>query len=316
MYVAAVIWTLVFTPQCVLSSATGTSLTTERAAAKLLPVDWLHIQKCGSSFGNTLLKWACIPNMTKGIIEPGGGNLSRMFKENKCEKNFVIHDGVRNVWPIGDHFSLRTKENGGDAGLQHVVTFFREPVERTVSHAFFYDSHFSDKLHAISEHARDKRDEISRYEDALISTHSQGGCHQTRFQVGRLTGSCQGSAEEACDRIPRLGFVGITSLWDTSICSFYHTYGRGPPSAFEVTNTRPGTAGDVYSKFPALVNVFSNGTTEWPDMKLFRCVLRQFVAQIKNTPCAALAKVEFGAISEQHRVHSLLKYAIEALSSI
>lgn len=304
---------------CFLSSVADRHLVTNEAAAKLLPIDWLHIQKCGSSFGNTLLKWACFPNMTKNIVVPAGGKLAEMIKKKGCEKNFVIHSGIRKEWPIGDHFSLKTKEDGGDEGLEHVVTFLREPVERAVSHAFFYDKIFATKLKDISKHARNEIEERSRYEDALLKTRTAGGCHQTRFQVGRLTGSCEGTSQEACDRLPRLGFVGLASLWDSSICSFYNIYGRGPPSELELKNIRPGKAGDVYSIFPVLRDVFANRTAdvnpapEWPDVELYRCAVRQFAAQIKNTPCVAVAKEELRGITKG-RARLMLEDALEALS--
>eukprot|EP01031_Cornospumella_fuschlensis_P038536 gene38536-46841_t len=109
---------------------------TNDAAANLLPIDWLHIIKCGTTFINTLLRWACFPNVTSDIIGPNGGLRSVFTQE--CASNFVLHEGVRPNWPIGDHFDL-ARRNGTEntTYLQHVVTFVREPVSRTISHAFF-----------------------------------------------------------------------------------------------------------------------------------------------------------------------------------
>lgn len=282
---------------------------TNKAAQSLLPIDWLHIQKCGSSFGNTLLRWACFPNMTEDIVIPGGGKLAEIIKQDGCVSNFVVHPGLRPEWPIGDHFSLRSKERGGDEGLGHVVTFIREPVERTISHAFYFDSKFKGTLKEIDERARNDMERLVRYEDALLSTKGQGVFWMPCFQVGRIAGNCTDTAE-ACDRLSRFGFIGLTSLWDASICNFYSIFGRNQPSKLELKNIRKGV--DPYPDYPILRSVFynqngSDPVRDWPDMVMYQCAMRQFAKQIRKSPqCVKLAKEEIAALPENGRARELL----------
>jgi hypothetical protein len=292
--------------QMVLLFAPCVSETIENAAAaKLLPIDWLHIQKCGSTFGNTLLRWACFPNMTSGIITPGGGELSSKFTA-ECAHQFIVHQQPRRNWPIGDHFTLEPRSNGGDniTRLQHVVTFLREAVDRTISHAFYYrESQMITGLDEANKMGGGEDKIIARYENILLeegNRNAHGQPSTPNYQTYNLMGTSNTTGFDACERLSHIGFVGITRLWNSSICSFYHTFGRLEALPFELMNVRPSTVGDIFHKYPLLRSVFQNETS-WDDMHLYDCAVRQFLNSVWGTPCTLILIAELQNLETNDR---------------
>jgi hypothetical protein len=81
------------------------------------PIEWLHIPKTGTSFGNVLINWAC-----SDLLPP-----KRYFDAKKvlevtpaCKARFRNREAVR--WFTGSHLSL---ENRTEAELRSVFTLIR-----------------------------------------------------------------------------------------------------------------------------------------------------------------------------------------------
>eukprot|EP01031_Cornospumella_fuschlensis_P034060 gene34060-41226_t len=242
--------------------------------------------------------------MTSTLAGPRGEALHIAFDKTKgCESNFILHRGKA---PIGNHFALEAR-NGTEniTHLQHVVTFVREPVSRTISHAFYYGpiSTMYTSMEELTRMGGGHDAIIARYEKLLweFGTYGDKAKNPSVFQTSVVMGTPNATAQEACKRISHLGFVGLTSLWNSSICSFYHTFGRLQALPFELANARPTiTAGNSYwDDYPLLRAVFRKESGEWPDMKLYECAVRRFVSSVRNTPCAHLAHRDLQSLDEE-----------------
>lgn len=92
------------------------------------PVFWLHVPNTGTSFGNTLVRWACdapLPN----VVQADKVDTAKACNWEHCKHHFVTNNPVRpNIWPIGDHISLSAQISV--RSFHSGVSFFRGPERR------------------------------------------------------------------------------------------------------------------------------------------------------------------------------------------
>jgi hypothetical protein len=85
------------------------------------PVFWLHVPNTGTSFGNTLVQWACdapLPN----VVQAHKSDTAKACNWEHCKHHFVTNNPIHpNIWPIGDHISLGTQISV--RSLHFVVSF-------------------------------------------------------------------------------------------------------------------------------------------------------------------------------------------------
>lgn len=219
------------------------------ALKEVIPIEWLHIQKTGSTFGNILLRWACDAD-EENVVVPGGG-----FKiPRHCAHMFRYRKGTRKSWPIGDHFPLPL--NASLSYIRHVVTLLRSPKSQMVSH--FY-------------HRRGKGD-ICKFIEKKI-----GFGYQTRCITGESVHS-QLSCDSACFRISQFAFFGITDFWEASICLFHKEIG-GVDLPLDSQLFRFGKYNHTDHSLADME------CTNTADECLFQCALNNFLSRLSRTAC-------------------------------
>lgn len=92
----------------------------------------------------------------------------------------------------------------------------------------------------------------------------------------------EGHVAEACERVRNLAFVGITDLWDASMCLFHHQLG-GQLRQEERLNNRPGNYEGAA--------VTSADCGDRVDEQLFLCGLEVFLERVGTSPCKYHMKV-------------------------
>lgn len=288
-----------------------------REGKQALPIEWLHIPKCGTSFSNSLLRLLCFPDLNDTLVFSGGGYLLEIFdKSPACKSHFFTREVKyrRKQWPIGEHYAL--PEEMEDDELARVVTILREPVHRSLSHAFYVGKTIENELidgMQLEKHYGIDFSVTNRINEAIVKHHVEHtrvnngfldiACYQTYF----ITGKCDASIESIHDRLPRLGFIGITSLWETSLCSFYHKFANDTLTAgIGMKNTRPSRV-DYFSSNPSLMALFKGVSHSWIDSAMFRLGVKILLESIKGTKCASIARAEIDAIDPHYPVKKILE---------
>lgn len=232
-------------------------------------IEWLHIPKTGTSFGNMILHWACpdLPEETS-ISEKG---ISPEKIPAHCLARFRSNPHARKEWLIGDHFSLtnRTTEE-----LKNVFTMIRSPSTRILSGYHWYHQ---------QKHLNASENEICSFAQKSDMAHVALGA-QTRLILGYETDKTgyhfkgpfiritDAAMKEACSRLRLFAFVGITDFHETSNCIFRIKYGN---------NQRE-------QKFPRLRRgpnrtLKSVDCGDRADETLFNCALEIFLKEIKTS---------------------------------
>ena len=196
------------------------------------PIDWLHITKTGTSLGNVLLKFVC----KDVILEEDSGVQGNVTGE--CLSNFYLQQGMRRNWPIGDHFSLW---NRSEVQLSHVYTMLRSPKYRFAS-GYHYRTSYKNLNASVSQ--------ICNFlESKALPSHFTRG-HQVKTIVGHKFSSNRGfkidippsneEVHEACKRIESFAFVGVTELWNTSMCLLAHSHQIPLDEIMKIPHMRKG----------------------------------------------------------------------------
>ena len=220
----------------------------------ILPIEWLHIQKTGSAFGNILLRWACDED-EENVVVPGGG-----FKiPEHCKTYFRYREGTRPAWPIGDHFPL--PRNTSMAYIRHVVTLIRSPQKQKISH--FY-------------HSRGNGDVCSFLKKRI------GFGYQTSFVTGEKKSSTA-SCAIACFRLSQFAFLGITDFWEASVCLFHKEVG-GIDLEIDSQVIRLG-------KYNHTADMSTQvACDDAIEDCMFQCALDNFLSRITKNACAFLLR--------------------------
>jgi hypothetical protein len=261
-------------------------------------IEWLHIPKTGTSFGNTLVSTFCnLPTDTVWVKASSATDIPpdclKIFRDEGSK--------VRRRWPIGDHVSL---EGRTVPELQKVFTMIRSPGTRLLS-AFHFVTHNTSRKNATEE-------EVCQYVSRSQIAHTSMSA-QVKMVVGKAM-SLRGNwhtfenpniasiedAELGCRNLEIMAFVGISDYWEASICLFHSQYG-GEMSDADMLNVRPGR----YAK-DGLTSVDCNDER---DNHLFECAMQIFLARLRlYSECSAFVEYkDFGLPT----VHSMLLAFLE-----
>lgn len=252
---------------------------------RVLPVEWLHIPKTGSSFGNALLRWACGHNITN-VVQPGGG----FSISPECQSVFRLRKEARKTWPIGDHVPI--PKNADAFYLHHMLTFIRSPSSRAFSHKMY------------SQKKEEKGLSLCKF----LSKRNLFG-----FQTGWILGSKgKGNlkltlSEQvfACHRLHFFAYVGITDFWDASMCLFHKEFG-GVDLGADSANVRVGKY-----NHNAVTSLPEQGCRDEADEYLFQCALDLFLSRLSKTVCINLLyKRDLGSVL----ANSKLEYALDLIT--
>lgn len=195
--------------------------------SELLPIYWLRIPKTGSAFQTAVAHTICGKSVGESLTVTEAGDTGRW--RLKCGEGLFWYFGSNHapLWRLG---SLRY----GDANLTQVISMFRYPPQRAISG--WYDG----------------QHDCSTKNPANIVEYAKcvAAC-QTSMLLGRGCGENGDLREiedpegQAIARLRRLGFVGITSEFDLSVCLLHAMYG-GECLPAEFANLRPGSQRPVW----------------------------------------------------------------------
>jgi hypothetical protein len=184
-------------------------------------VFWLHIQKTGTSFFNTIFYHFCPKAMHSGRKLPiSDVAIVKEFPPDQwCNVSFY------NLPGLGHHHPFKKRKE-----TFLTFTMLRDPAERLRS-AFAFGRHGS----------RSQNKSILLFDDYVEEPNIPNcqikmvlgyGCFH-KVEVNKLNVSM------ALERVQSpLFFFGIADRWDESICLFHHWFG-GSRQPFEVKNNRP-----------------------------------------------------------------------------
>ena len=190
------------------------------------PVRWLHVPKCGATFGLTVIRHACpeLASWHTVYMALRGGRVDIRFSHAVGARH-----GSRGTRCAG---RLRLPFTGHRPILPRdtdVVAIFRRPAQRIIS-AFLDNYHvwgLPGRERAAMKAAAPTIGAFARYPGVA-------GC-MSKMLAGRECGSRLAAREASAVlekairflRSKRLAFVGLSERWDESICLFHHTVGGG-----------------------------------------------------------------------------------------
>lgn len=264
-------------------------------------IEWLHIPKTGTSFGNILVSTFCnLPTDTLWIKREGAKIPPECLKIFRNEGS-----KVRSNWPIGDHVSLQGRSV---SELQKVFTMIRSPGTRLLSG--FHHKTLYRRLNSTEE-------EVCHYISQSNIAHSSKSA-QVKMVVGKVMSSARradqrplfkfrdpGEASEedtqlACMNLEIMAFVGISDYWEASVCLFHSQYG-GEMSDADVVNVRKGR----YDK-KEMTTVDCNDEM---DEYLFQCAMRLLLSRLRlHRECGAFVEYkDFGLPAVDSMLQVFLK---------
>ena len=183
---------------------------------------WLHIQKTGTSFFNTLFYHFCprarhsgreLPMSDRKIIET-------FPPDQWCDDNVSFY----NLPGVGGHHPYRKRKE-----TFWTFTMFRDPAERLRS-AFAYNRHGirAKNKSSITFDEYIRTPQLANCQIKMVLGHS---CHKF-VDPSRL------SVSKALERVDSpYFFFGLTDRWDESLCLFHNTFG-GKTESYERVNNR------------------------------------------------------------------------------
>ena len=252
----------------------------DKAFHKPYKIEWLHIPKCGTTLGETLLTYFCGMD-AKGIITRHKVHQDEI--PGWCLTKFRTDQPHRKNWILGDHFSLN---NYTTEEIKKVYTMIRDPGVRMVS-GFHFLTHFK-RPNATAE-------EICNY--VLQHQHmghvALGG--QTKFVLGRKVQSpkegwkfidtsrpSDSDALHACSILDTMAFVGITDFWETSSCILANSIGKSHTSSSKIRGN------------PNTIQVKSVDCGDDPDWLLYQCAWNRMAAELEQySICKRIFWAEF-----------------------
>lgn len=211
----------------------------------VLPIAWVHVPKCGSSFGNTLIDMpGMCPNIPKseyinkeeyGEMELGGFKKRWDILGHGCGLDKFAkwgnHAGMGNEEPRPRDFFFAHRDTevltGGLYSQMykgHAMGFFRQPEQRIISgfHHGYHD-YPRGKNAIIEPNMKMYRHRVKGCAVKMLSR--QGGFSYKNS----VCGGPLPTEREVQRAIVRLReafvFVGITDWWQASICTFHKMFG-------------------------------------------------------------------------------------------
>lgn len=209
-------------------------------------IAWLHVMKCGSSFGTTLAHYANASLPVTSHIPSG---------QNQADPEDTTREGLqgepnffRFKYPINQWFTnvFRNPENPGNhlpildeewAEWRHDwFGVFRDPAERALS-SYYHFGRGEGDLHAFAL-------KIQGQQASMLSAGAPGFAKiRCEFNQSDAPENCKHMVPPDIDlairRLDGFAFVGILEEFDLSVCLF-HKMNGSPCLAVEFLNTREG----------------------------------------------------------------------------
>eukprot|EP00038_Savillea_parva_P013362 m.210407 g.210407 ORF g.210407 m.210407 type:complete len:388 (+) comp25011_c0_seq1:152-1315(+) len=283
-----------------------TAQTTPSNAAGLHNVFWLHVPKCGTSFGLAILNFAC-PNLPASVAFPaihkGEASLAqRSLMASVMKRIEEMPGGLEGT--CGSHAFEPSRSlfhhdplpaRLGDSGRG--LALLRDPRRRLYS-AF------------TSRHAQGMMPSLAQRLKATVKTPKQyaqfpgiAGC-QVKMLVGR---QCAGAyiptrndlAVAKQRLVSGLGYVGLTDYYDLSVCLLHAMWG-GTPRESSFQNARP-------TAFFASAYNSSEATRHFDfaddplDAELYQEAKRLFVSRLQEHGFEVPPELLDAGEGEQHR---------------
>mmetsp|Transcript_83228 Transcript_83228/g.184939 ORF Transcript_83228/g.184939 Transcript_83228/m.184939 type:complete len:304 (+) Transcript_83228:64-975(+) len=244
---------------------------------RVMPIEFVHVPKCGTSFLNTLMH---IPGVCPGLSQDlefnsEGGILMGQWQKQNPDSNCdlkawdahrISHTGV------GSFYAL---------GKGRFMGFFRQPEDRLISH---FNFKIEERMSAL-KHGREPRDDVPL--DMFIANFSgcetktltrNGGMPCDYQQGGDGNPPSPHEVQEAKTRLREgFSFVGITDQWSLSICLFNVMFNQDCHS-YQFENSRP-TAGKSTPTYNVSV---LNGYRDPYDNELYDLALELFDENLKK----------------------------------
>lgn len=205
--------------------------------AQAMPLAWLHVPKCGSTFVNVFVRapGVCVEGISDRIVISQSTESSfddATKDENKDSSNKLAASLCQGLYsPFRGHAGIAAEYDDHFKG--HGIIMLRQPEQRLISgynhgqHSWPYEKPAS----SLREYAE-----------------TVAGCVVRMLTRGdQLSKPCGGPGpatdDEATLAAQRLRqgfvFVGLTDQWDLSVCLFHKLFG-GDCASVEFLNSRPG----------------------------------------------------------------------------
>lgn len=246
-----------------------------------LPLAWLHVPKCGSSFANTLLHTPGLcPSLTGFVVNSttscqgckGTSCQSCTYFNDHMMSNFKKeHNAVENCpgllkWSNHKCLDEVDEQNRGFVHtfkdyINHGVTMLRQPEDRLIS-SFHHNlrswpidtlgnGSYTDLLRRIQESSLPDPELLMEYAKKI-----QGCTAKMLTEACKPKDICgspgtisQDKVEVAKKRLETFAFVGLTDQWNLSICLFRKMFG-GECYGSDFSNTRDSFVGGEASEDP------------------------------------------------------------------
>lgn len=300
-----VVWLLLFSFSWIIFASYRMESSVVKTMQPLRPVTtdwkarWLHVPKTGTSFVNTLLFWVC-PDLPDKVFFHGHVLLNPDEIPEACKAKLMARFEFNLDGPAASFSPENLREihkpldpEMSYSSLAHTFAFFRDPVSRLVSHFMFqwkWKEDFIAKFQSLS------------LEDAAASICNYKENHQLSnpyFRMvmgkGRLKDPNPSINPEevyrAIERIKNLGFVGVTSEWNASICLFHKQWmSQEPVRDSELIDINHNPNMDDIQAIRSFVKC-----PDFVDEIIWAAVQERFRHDIQKYPdCGQLLSNEFG----------------------
>lgn len=204
------------------------SLQVDSSFQGLLPIEWVHVPKAGSSFLNTLIH---IPGACPGLPTDLFVS-SDIFGDDLMNEKFVstyhpLQNCNSSVLDVNDgrilHYGIELLPEGGfNAGKGHFMMFMRQPEQRYLSSYHFSLKHgrqFAFMPGLVTKMLARKGLNTNPEKDFRPPTTVEFDEAKTRLQTG-------------------FSFIGITEHWNLSICLFNRMFNQACQS-MQFRNAHP-----------------------------------------------------------------------------
>jgi len=240
----------------------------------VMPIEFVHVPKCGTSFLNTLIH---LPGACAGLpenVQVSEEMMGKLAMENffnlyrpdlNCNSSMLDYKQQH-------HLGVEAFLPGGfDEGKGRFMIFVRQPEQRFLSHFHFKRQKQNilgkDSSKAATSSLEAFEDTWSGVVTKMLTTNKRQGPPPTRAQV-----------DEAKIRLQTgFSFIGITDEWDLSICLFNKMFNQVCRS-IQFANTRPSHTKSSSSWDTAELN----GWRDPYDNEVFDVALQLFQANLRK----------------------------------
>ena len=261
---------------------------------------WVHMPKCGTSFGTSLA------HVANASLPAGAG--MRDCRVHTCSSDILEKDFIARYpyerwfahvfWTkpsgnFGDHHTL-SATSGWEQYRGRLVGMFREPLDRAWSaYRHFGEWHFdqqgassgssSSRRSGGSDHFEWYAQRIRGSATTMLSGQRHNGleCLVKGFPCDQ---AMVPDVDTAIARLDDFAFVGLVSRWAESICLLHAMHG-GACHAVEFENARPGNAslaatGSASSRVVVGPPLASAATADPYDERLYVAVAARFESDL------------------------------------